>query len=518
MELSVFTVSLNQKDNRSVFGLTRAPDFPNAGLTWVNTDRPLSLDDLRGKLVILDFWTFCCINCMHVLPTLSRIEKAFSDTVQVIGVHSPKFAAERDAENVAAAVARYHIAHPVVHDPEMRIWQAYAVRAWPTLTLISPDGYVIGQVSGEPDAERLEQGLTTLLSDFAARGEIRESAALTALSQPMPARPLSFPGKVKPLVSAPPQAPTARWAIADGGHHSIVLCDDQGTECLRIGAGQGGDQDGSAATARLNSPQGLAADCHGLWIADTGNHRLRRYDFASDRVYTVWGSGLRGPVLEGEPTVANADLASPWDIEVTLDGEGRTDRLYLANAGTHQLAVFGAQPHFDLLAVIGTGGENIVDGAADEALLAQPSGLALDLQRETMWFADSETSAVRGADLSAPYTVETLVGEGLFDFGHLDGAFDRALLQHPLGLCLHQPSGDLIVADSYNGVLRRLHLAERRVSTLDLGTCEDALCLPLGEPAGVWADGEHRLLISDTNNHRIVEVRLDRGTYKTWGA
>ncbi len=500
-----------------MFGLTRAPDFPNAGLTWINTDAPLTLDQLRGKLVILDFWTFCCINCMHVLPTLSRIESAFSDTVQVIGVHSPKFAAERDPANVAAAVARYGIAHPVVHDPEMRIWQAYAVRAWPTLTLISPDGYVIGQVSGEPDHDRLAQGLTAMLSDFAARGEVRESAAIAVRdllkpTEPSAAPTLAFPGKIKPLPSAPTQAPSARWAVADSGHHQVVLFDDQGNAVWRYGSGQAAHKDGTADQAALHSPQGIAADAQGLWIADTGNHLLRRIDFASNSISTAWGNGQRGGSLTG----ASTDLASPWDVTAQLDANGQSIKLYLANAGTHQLAIFDCQPNLTLSVVVGTSGENIVDGPADQCLLAQPSGLALDQDLGTLWFADSETSAVRGVELHSPYRVQTLVGEGLFDFGYLDGAFNRAQLQHPLGLTCLADSGDLIVADSYNGVLRRLHIAEQRVSTIDLGHCQDPLCLPLAEPAGVCADGVNRLLISDTNNHRIVEVLLDQGIYRTW--
>ena len=127
-----------------MIGVVRAPDFDQPGLAWFNVAAPLSLAALRGKLVILDFWTFCCINCLHILPSLRRVEEAFPDEVVVIGVHSPKFAAEREAANVAAAIARYGIAHPVIHDPDFRLWREYAVRAWPTLIFVSPDGRVIG--------------------------------------------------------------------------------------------------------------------------------------------------------------------------------------------------------------------------------------------------------------------------------------------------------------------------------------------------------------------------------------
>lgn len=513
-----------------MFGLTRAPEFPLAGLRWLNTDHPLTLDELRGKIVILDFWTFCCINCMHVLPTLKRIEDAFADTVQVIGVHSPKFAAERDFDNVAAAVRRYDIAHPVVHDPAMKIWQSYAVRAWPTLTLISPDGYVIGQVSGEPDGDRLSAGLETMLKDFSERGEIRADILQGVGPSPAPApHQLLFPGKIKPLADPPPTFPQARWVVADSGHHQIVLFDDAGCELHRWGDGQQGRKDshGAEDPASFNNPQGLCADPEGLWIADTGNHLLRHIDFATDRVTTIAGTGERGlPLPSDVPCAARSiALASPWDVEWCAATKDRPAQLWLANAGTHQLALFEPTSPVSLHAVVGSSGENLQDGSAENSLLAQPSGLAIDTERAMVWFADSETSAIRGVSMTAPHQVTTLIGQGLFDFGHVDGSFPDALLQHPLGLAVAaktnpaeelEPEPDLIVADSYNAALRHLHMTRQTVTTESLGHCLDAVCLPLGEPAGLWADGTGRILVSDTNNHRIVEVLADQNGYRTW--
>ncbi|HET6520203.1 MAG TPA: hypothetical protein VFG47_10370, partial [Geminicoccaceae bacterium] len=227
-------------------------------------------------------------------------------------------------------------------------------------------------------------------------------------------------------------------------------------------------------------------------------------------VTTLAGTGRRGPALRGAMPAAGAALASPWDLEL------RGRRLFFANAGTHQLG----ELDLDALTVrplAGTGGEDIRDGPAAEALLAQPSGLALDPSGGTLYFADSETSAVRAVSLSeTPPRVTTLVGAGLFDFGHRNGPFEQARLQHPLGVAWHE--GGLLVADSYNGEVRRLDLARREVRDLDGGrfTCQDPICLPLGEPAGLAPAGPDRVLLVDTNNHRVLEYRLDDLTYRTW--
>lgn len=424
----------------------------------------------------------------------------------MIGVHSPKFAAERDGANVAHAIARYDIRHPVVHDPGMSIWRAYGVRAWPTLVFVAPDGQVIGHLSGEPDRERLIAGITEMFATWRQEGILRPGDLGLVAPAPSGGR-LSFPGKIKPVPGTP-----ARWVAADAGHHQIVLFDDLGRELHRYGSGRAGFADGAAAAAAFQSPQGLAADTDAIYVADTGNHAIRRIAHDDGRVITLAGKGVRGRPLPWRwrpgPEV---ELASPWDLE-TRDG-----RLFFANAGTHQLG------EMDLgngvaRARAGTGAENITDGTAAEALLAQPSGLALDPSGSTLYFADSETSAVRALSLGIDAAVTTLVGTGLFNFGHANGAFADARFQHPLGLAWWKEG--LVVADSYNGRLRHLDLALRTVA--DVGetgfNCEGPVCLPAGEPAGVAAGGEDRLLVADTNNHRIVEVRPGAKTLRVWAA
>jgi thiol-disulfide isomerase/thioredoxin len=484
-----------------MYGITRAPDFDRDNLTWFNVAQPLTLADLRGRLVILDFWTFCCVNCAHAHPTLKRLEESFPGEVAIVGVHSPKFDHERDPSEVAHAIARYGITHPVVHDPDLTLWDDYAVRAWPTLVFISPDGFVIGQMSGEPHPDLLLQGLGDMARQFFARGELKP--------KPLPLSPLSdpggafrFPGKIKPCPSADG---TKLWALADSGHNQIVVLDDDGAEIVRYGNGEAGCRDGGVE-ASFNGPEGLACDDRFIYVADTRNHAIRRIDRHTGITATLAGLGYRGAILrQPEPALGTA-LASPWDLELA----GGT--LYFANAGSHQIGALDLADGM-VRPVAGSGGEAIVDGDGDHAALAQPSGLSLEPGGAALFFADSETSAVRRLCLRSG-TVETLVGHGLFDFGHANGDCVQAKMQHPLGVAA--VDGQLYVADSYNSAIRRISLGERRVTDVDGLACVDQVCRPPSEPAGIAADGPARLLVSDTNNHRIVEYRLDQGISRTW--
>lgn len=483
----------------------RAPEIDRSGLRWFNVDTPLSLDTLHGRLVILDFWTFCCINCMHIVPTLRRIEEMFPEEVVVIGVHSPKFAAEKDPANLEQAIARYGIVHPVVHDPDFHIWREYAVRAWPTLVFIGPTGYVIGQHSGEPDPERLTAVVRQVLDDYRRDGKLAPRP-LDLKPVAAPGNRFRFPSKLKSLGQG-----TSRWVLADAGNNQIVLLDDLGTEIRRFGDGRPGFDDGTADHARFDAPQGLIADAGAVYVADTGNHALRRIDLETGGVSTLAGTGRRGGILGSAwadgVTVA---LASPWDCEIL------GNRLFFANAGTHQLGEYDLSTG-QVRRLAGSGAEALGDGPAADAQLAQPSGLALTPDGRALYFADSETSSVRVLDLSDKPAVRTLVGTGLFDFGHDNGPFARARLQHPLGVAVGGED-KVLVADSYNAEIRVLDLNHRSVGDYDGGrfTCTDAVCLPLAEPAGVAQADPDRVLLVDTNNHRILEFRNGDRTYHTW--
>ncbi len=484
-------------------GEMAAPEIARPGLQWFNVPAPLPIASLRGRIVILDFWTEGCINCMHIIPTLRRIEERYPEQVVVIGVHSPKFANEKNSASVQDAIRRYEIRHPIIHDPEMTIWRSYGIRAWPTLVVIGADGNAIGAIPGEPDPDRLLDAIGNLVNNLQHAGALKP-AKLDLQLLPEPKGRFLYPGKLKKVPHN-----DKLWALADGGHHQIVLLNDSGKELERFGSGVAGMLDGPKDQARFNHPQGLIATSDAIYVADTENHAIRRVDLATGEVATLAGNGHRGRPLGAPLPGREAALASPWDLEI------KGDQLYFANAGTHQLGVLDLKSG-NVARFAGSGEEALTDGSASEAALAQPSGLALSADGRNLYFADSESSALRVVTVSDDPRTITLVGAGLFDFGWVNGDFRRARLQHPLGVA--SDGERVLVADTYNSTIRELNLDSHTVSDFDGGkyTCVDPVCVPMREPAGIVVDSPDRILLVDTGNHRIDEYRPSMKTYHTW--
>ncbi|GDY44129.1 hypothetical protein SANT12839_050110 [Streptomyces antimycoticus] len=462
----------------------RAPELIGRG-GWLNTgDNDLTLTDLRGRIVILDFWTFCCVNCLHVLDELRELEEKHRDTVVIVGVHSPKFVHEAEHQAVVDAVERYEVHHPVLDDPELTTWKQYAVRAWPTLVVIDPEGYVVAQHAGEGHAHALETLVGQLEAEHAAKGTLRRGDGPYVPPEPVPTE-LRFPGKALLL-------PGGTFLVSDTTRHQLVeLAADGESVVRRIGAGERGLDDGTGERARFSEPQGLALLPDGtVAVADTVNHALRRFDPATGEVTTLAGTGRQW--WQGSPTEGPArevDLSSPWDVAWFAG------RLWIAMAGVHQLWTYDPQAQA-VRAAAGTTNEGLVDGPAEEAWFAQPSGLAATEDR--LWIADSETSAVRYVERDGDgFAVRTAVGTGLFDFGHRDGAAEQALLQHPLGVTA-LPDGSVAISDTYNHALRRFDPATGEVSTL---------ATDLREPSGaVLADGD--IVVVESARHRLTRLRL----------
>ncbi|MFE2426227.1 NHL domain-containing thioredoxin family protein [Streptomyces sp. NPDC059373] len=448
----------------------RAPELIGEG-GWLNTGgKELTLADLRGSIVILDFWTFCCVNCLHVLDELRELEEKHRDTVVIVGVHSPKFVHEADHRAVVDAVERYGVHHPVLDDPALATWKQYAVRAWPTLTVIDPEGYVVAQHSGEGHAHALETLISELETEHAAKGTLRRGDGPYVPPEPV-ATDLRFPGKAVRL-------PSGGFLVSDTTRHQLVeLEPDAETVVRRIGG-----------SGTFNEPQGLALLPDGrVIVADTVNHSLRTYDPATGDVETVAGTGRQW--WQGSPTAGPArevDLSSPWDV-AWWGG-----KVWIAMAGVHQLWTYDPASGTVEVAA-GTTNEGLVDGPAAEAWFAQPSGLAATEDR--LWVADSETSALRYVDRDL--TVHTAVGTGLFDFGHRDGAAGQALLQHPLGVTA-LPDGSVAVSDTYNHALRRYDPATGEVTTL---------ATDLREPSDAVLDGEE-IVVVESARHRLTRLRL----------
>jgi thiol-disulfide isomerase/thioredoxin len=484
-----------QKEMSRYEGKVTAPDFPE-GLEWLNTEGPLSLKDLRGKVVLLDFWTYCCINCMHIIADLKKLEKRYEKELIVIGVHSAKFPGERLTGNIRQAILRYEIDHPVVNDLAMEIWQQYTVRAWPTLMLIDPEGKLVGHFSGEGVFEPFDRLIAGVIETFGAKGKI-DRASLRAKPERLkePTSMLRFPGKVLA------DEKSKQLFISDSNHNRIVVAslDDYAIQEV-IGEGAIGFEDGDFDTARFNHPQGVAFDGKTLFVADTENHAIRRIDFDRRRVTTIAGTGQQARRIDMIGGVGTTvALNSPWDI--TLHG----GLLYIAMAGPHQLWRMNPQTN-GIVPFAGTGREDIIDGLLNEAALAQPSGITTDGRK--LYFADSEVSAIRRADLDPNGKVETIVGRGLFDYGDKDGKGPDVRLQHPLGVVYHE--GALYVADTYNNKIKIVSPTEKSSQTF-LGTGREGLLdgakAMFDEPGGV-SIAFGKIYIADTNNHAIRRANL----------
>jgi thiol-disulfide isomerase/thioredoxin len=476
-----------------------APEL-EGGVAWLNTAGPLRLKDLRGKIVLLDFWTLCCINCIHTLPDLARLEKKYPNELVVIGIHSPKFPNERDTESIRKAILRYQISHPVVNDADRKIWDTYGASSWPSLVLIDPQGNAVWAGTGEGQFEAFDVRIAALIKNFKEKKLLDEKPRKFELArnQEKGDSPLFFPGKVLA------DAASNRLFIADSTHHRVVITDLAGNKLAMAGLGQPGFLDGPFDAARFDDPQGLALHGEILYVADRKNHAIRALDLKAQKVTTLAGTGAQGRDRDKGGPALQTSLNSPWDL--LLEGE----QLFIAQAGHHQIWTLNLKDKV-LTRFAGNGRETRVDGPLASASFAQPSGLATD--GTSLFVADSETSSVRSIPLDGMGQVKTLVGVALFEFGDKDGVGPDVRLQHALGVAYHE--GKLYLADTYNSKIKVLDPKTRECVTFLGGEQEGWYTNPtFSEPAGIsYANG--KLYLADTNAHRVRVVDLKTRTVST---
>jgi DNA-binding beta-propeller fold protein YncE len=486
----VLGILLNVAINGQSMTKIKAPEFPEYA-DWLNTDQSYQMSDFHGKFVLLDFWTYCCINCIHILPDLKELERKYSEELVVIGVHSPKFPGERETENIRQAILRYEIEHPVISDYQYSLWKQYGVRAWPTTVLIDPQGYVVSAYSGENVKSIWDRIIEDNIIVAEQRGTLRRSTFIPALEQSDSAY-LSFPGKVH----ATPDG--EKLVISDSNHNRILVADTKtGKVLITIGSGESGLQDGDFKSATFNHPQGVWLESDLIYIADTENHSIRIANLTKNTVTTLAGTGERAQQFNVTGTGLEVALNSPWDILF------HNNNLYVAMAGSHQIWTINTTSA-EAKPWLGSGREDIIDGPGYQAALAQPSGVATD--GDYLYFADSEVSAIRRGNIKDG-TVKTLIGQGLFEFGDVDGLASNARLQHPLGI-VTDGKDRIFIADTYNNKIKALSLVDNTVS-LFAGTgksgATDGQQATFDEPGGLtYANG--KLYIADTNNHLIRVV------------
>jgi len=509
------SVRNQQEVDERFVGRVAAPPFP-ASTDWLNVDNPITLDGLQGKIVLLDFWTYGCINCIHMIPILAELEEKYADELVVIGVHSAKFENEGETENIRQIVQRYDLHHPVINDSDFAVWRTYDVRAWPTFTLIDPRGNVVAVQSGEVPFEAFDAYLSNMIEYYDNLGtdELnREPLAVALEGAGDPGTPLLFPGKVLA------DAAGGRLFIADSNHHRIVIADLQTYEVLdTIGTGQRGFADGSYDEAQFHQPQGMALADNTLYVADVNNHALRAVDLEGRDVRTIAGTGEMGRGIPPFSIVIEDplafDLRSPWDVELSDDG-----LLYIAMAGTHQIWQLDLERNL-LQAAVGNGREAQLSTTLSGSELAQPSGLYFHAGQ--LYFADSESSTVRVAHIPED-EVRVIAGtteNNLFEFGDADGAPGASRLQHALGVVGNADGTQIFIADTYNSKIKMYDPRSDEVTTLyglsgNGGFRDgDATVAQFDEPGGLdYAGG--KLYVADTNNHAIRVIDLDSGMVET---
>ena len=477
----------------------------DGGKGWLNTSGDIRLKDLKGKVVVLDFWTYCCINCMHVLPDLAFLEKKFPNELVVIGVHSAKFDNEKDSENIRRAIQRYNIEHPVVNDADMLIWRKFGVNSWPTLLVIDAEGNACFATSGEGKKEILDLVVTKLVEYHTATKTLDRTPIRFDLErQKMPDQPLKFPGKVLADEAG------GRLFIADSGHNRIIVSDLDGKLIDVIGSGGIGAKDGTYDVAQFDHPNGMSLVGDLLYVADTENHLIRVVDLKKKEVTTLAGTGEQDRERTPGGKLRTTPLNSPWDV-LALDGV-----LYIAMAGPHQ--IWSHKLGSDTIAnFAGSGREDVRNGSFEESAFAQPSGLATD--GKYIYIADSEGSAIRKLPINPEEKVTTIVGtynlprgQSLFAFGDTDGIGDEARLQHPIGVAWHD--GKVYIADSYNHKIKRVTFkddeAESKTWLGDVKAGDSVDPPRFNEPHGLSA-AKGEMYIADTNNHRIAVADLESG-------
>ncbi len=485
-----------------------APEFPK-GFKWLNATRQISMSDLRGCVVVLDFWTYCCINCMHMAHTLEKLEDYYrGKPVVIIGVHSAKFKNEQDPDNIREAISRYEMRHPVIVDEKMHMWHEYFVNSWPTLVIIGPDGKIKYKRAGEVTPGMISAVIDHILEE-SSTSLAKEPPKIFA-EQERPARKLRYPGK---LCMSPD---STKIAISNSNANEIVIVDAKSLAVLdTVGNGARGISDGSLEASEFYRPQGLEWVGNRIYVADTENNAVREINLDDRTVATILGTGRLGqPASSWDfSTGTKISINSPWDLSY----DEKSGSLFIAMAGTHQIWKYivrdgTAAPY------AGNSAENIIDGNLEKASFAQPSGIWVD--GNEIYVADSEASAIRSINMKDGY-VSTITGSGLFTFGEQDGSLASARLQHPIGVSAR--GGLIYVADTYNSAIRQIDVKGNRITTLVSGPGKKSACrfgdpkcdtLQLYEPNDVKPLGS-ALIIADTNNNLIRRFDMDEKILET---
>jgi thiol-disulfide isomerase/thioredoxin len=478
--------------------------FSGSSKEWLNVSRDLRMGDLKNRIVLLDFWTYACVNCMHMIPEIKKLEEEFGDKLTVVGVHSGKFDNEKEIENIKSAVLKFDINHPVVNDNDSSIWKKFNVSSWPTLILLDPRGNIQKVYIGEGNGVKIHSDIKKLIKKYNPK-ITRSPLPILLEKNKIVDHVLQFPSKVAfaKNFSYKNIARTNALVVSSTASNKIIIAKLTGEIILEIGSQDGGFEDGKIEDAKFNLPRGLLYRNNVLYVADTGNHALRKIDFANNKVSTIAGDTTRGDIISLTNSAKKTKLASPWDLDFFPD----RNNIIIANAGTHQLLKYNISKGV-ISPFAGSGKEGIADGKFPNNSLAQTGGLSSFGGK--LYFVDSETSSLRVADSSG--NIKTLIGKGLFDFGRKNGEVDKALMQHPVGVTADDTG--IYIADTLNHIIRKYNFSTKKISDYS-GSVQGSEVGPKKKTSYNAPEDIISILdkfyIADTNNNRILVLdRKDR--------
>lgn len=464
-----------------------APEIPG-DLEWFNTASPLSLARLRGYLVLLAFVDSSSVDSLHMIDELDRLGYRFQDRLLILYVHLPDLPAARRHSHVQAFIQRNALRFPLVNDPGHLLGSRYGVRTPPSLVLIDRDGLILGALNGPRELGGLQAVISHRLSLHPGRALAGGLAPVPAAADPESGRPLRFPGRIT--------LAGERMYVSDSGHDRILVLTRQGKVIRQYGAQAGGFIDGIADAAAFRNPQGLTVRDDFLYVADAGNHAIRRINLLTDEVVTVAGNGCAGG-----PIQALQSYPSDTPMHTPLDVTSANGRLFIAMAGANQVwSLSLLTDTVELLAGCGKRGQ--VDGRPGLARFAQPAGLTLC--DRTLYCTDALSSAIRRIDIGSGLVGTLVAGsereqEAARRASRTDAAGG---LQYPQAVVVDEPRQQLWIADSYHDRVCRLDIRSRKLSDPLPGT-------RLREPTGL-AISNDTLYIANTNAHAIVRVKPDQ--------
>ncbi|XP_013133966.1 PREDICTED: NHL repeat-containing protein 2 [Papilio polytes] len=507
--------------------VTAVEDFKK-DLEWVNVSEPISLSQhCNDKVVVLDFWTYCCINCYHVLPDLAHLEKLYNVEcgLVVIGVHCAKFNNEKDSSNILAAVRRYNIHHPVVNDADSSYWEALGIHCWPTLLILGPGNKPLFVLTGEGHRDELVSFVGVAIRYFGSRISTAEiPISPSSYIKPKDCDVLQFPSKIalNPFYRGRGEEPFL--AISDTGNHRVILTDCSGIILRIIGGSEPGFKDGKLSEARLRSPQGVCwLSGSVLAVCDTDNHAVRAVHLDDGTVEVLVGTGQQSHTGDlGGKCLGLQALSSPWDVVLytTPDMDMSIRPLPPPAPPAPPTAAPAAPRATDPL--------RVDDPAANDDAKEKEKK---DEKRRVVLIACAGSHQIWALFLDntiwwkyksyAEGTCVCIAGSGV------EAARNSA---YPNTACFAQPSGltlrtgtspEMFIADSESSSIRRLALSTGQVSTLCGGDRNPLNLFAFGDvddigveaklqhPLGVaYCEANKTLYVADTYNNKIKKVDI----------